>query len=219
MESLFLTSGMASAVSDFSSAERNGMESTFGFVFNSVLLGVGLAMDAFSVSLANGLHEPRMGRGGMCGIAGVFAFFQALMPMLGWVCVHTVVEHFRSFERLIPWIALALLVFIGGKMLWEGLHDSGDEEAESAGVGPGALLVQGVATSIDALSVGFTIAEYAFFQALASALIIAAVTFVICMGGLVIGRKAGTALSGRAGVLGGFILIFIGVEIFITSFF
>ena len=219
MESLFLTSGMASAVSDFSPAERNGMESTFGFVFNSVLLGVGLAMDAFSVSLANGLHEPRMGRGRMCGIAGVFAFFQALMPMLGWVCVHTVVEHFRSFERLIPWIALALLVFIGGKMLWEGLHDSGDEEAESAGVGPGALLVQGVATSIDALSVGFTIAEYAFFQALASALIIAAVTFVICMGGLVIGRKAGTALSGRAGVLGGFILIFIGVEIFITSFF
>ena len=195
------------------------MESTFGFVFNSVLLGVGLAMDAFSVSLANGLHEPRMGRGRMCGIAGVFAFFQALMPMLGWVCVHTVVEHFRSFERLIPWIALVLLVFIGGKMLWEGLHDSGDEEAESAGVGPGALLVQGVATSIDALSVGFTIAEYAFFQALASALIIAAVTFVICMGGLVIGRKAGTALSGRAGVLGGFILIFIGVEIFITSFF
>ena len=195
------------------------MESTFGFVFNSVLLGVGLAMDAFSVSLANGLHEPRMGRGRMCGIAGVFAFFQALMPMLGWVCVHTVVEHFRSFERLIPWSALALLVFIGGKMLWEGLHDSGDEEAESAGVGPGALLVQGVATSIDALSVGFTIAEYAFFQALASALIIAAVTFVICMGGLVIGRKAGTALSGRAGVLGGFILIFIGVEIFITSFF
>lgn len=219
MESLFLTSGMASAVSDFLSAEGNGMESTFGFVFNSVLLGVGLAMDAFSVSLANGLHEPRMGRGRMCGIAGVFAFFQALMPMLGWVCVHTVVEHFRSFERLIPWIALALLVFIGGKMLWEGLHDSGDEEAESAGVGPGALLVQGVATSIDALSVGFTIAEYAFFQALASALIIAAVTFVICMGGLVIGRKAGTALSGRAGVLGGFILIFIGVEIFITSFF
>ena len=135
------------------------------------------------------------------------------------VNVHTVVEHFRSFERLIPWIALALLVFIGGKMLWEGLHDSGDEESESAGVGPGALLVQGVATSIDALSVGFTIAEYAFFQALASALIIAAVTFVICMGGLVIGRKAGTALSGRAGVLGGFILIFIGVEIFITSFF
>lgn len=195
------------------------MEGTFVFIFNSVLLGVGLAMDAFSVSLANGLHEPRMGRGRMCGIAGVFAFFQALMPMLGWVCVHTVVEHFRSFERLIPWIALALLVFIGGKMLWEGLHDSGDEAAESAGVGPGALLVQGVATSIDALSVGFTIAEYAFFQALASALIIAAVTFVICMGGLVIGRKAGTALSGRAGVLGGVILIFIGVEIFITSLF
>ena len=217
MESLFLTSGMASAVSDFSSAEGNGMESTFGFVFNSVLLGVGLAMDAFSVSLANGLHEPRMGRGRMCGIAGVFAFFQALMPMLGWVCVHTVVEHFRSFERLIPWIALALLVFIGGKMLWEGLHDSGDEEAESAGVGPGALLVQGVATSIDALSVGFTISDYILSEALLACLLIGAVTFIICFAGLAIGRKAGTRLTNSAGILGGTILIFIGLEVFIQN--
>ena len=219
MESLFLTSGMASAVSDFSSAEGNGMESTFGFVFNSVLLGVGLAMDAFSVSLANGLHEPRMGRGRMCGIAGVFAFFQALMPMLGWVCVHTVVEHFRSFERLIPWIALALLVFIGGKMLWEGLHDSGDEEAESAGVGPGALLVQGVATSIDALSVGFTIADYDLLAAVIAAALIAAVTFVICFAGLFIGKKVGTRLAGRASILGGVILVLIGIEIFVSRFF
>lgn len=195
------------------------MESIFGFVFNSVLLGVGLAMDAFSVSLANGLHEPRMPRRKMCGIAGVFAFFQFLMPMLGWVCVHTIVEHFRSFEKLIPWIALVLLLFIGGKMLQEGLHSSAQEEESTTAVGMTALLVQGVATSIDALSVGFTIAEYEFFAALAAALIIAAVTFVICMGGLVIGRKAGTALSGKAGILGGAILIFIGIEIFVTSFF
>lgn len=93
----------------------------FMFLFNSVLLGVGLAMDAFSVSLANGLNEPQMGTRRMCGIAGVFAFFQALMPMTGWVCIHTIVSHFQAFEKLIPWIALVLLLYIGGSMLKEGL--------------------------------------------------------------------------------------------------
>ena len=193
------------------------MENMWVFVFNSVLLGVGLAMDAFSVSLANGLHEPRMRRRKMCAIAGVFAFFQALMPMLGWVCVHTIVEHFRSFEKLIPWIALILLLFIGGKMLQEGLHSDAQEVESTTSVGLTALLVQGVATSIDALSVGFTIAEYGFAQALAAAIIIAAVTFVICFAGLAIGKKAGTKLAGKAGIFGGAILIFIGFEIFLTG--
>ena len=93
------------------------MELGFGFFFNSVLLGVGLAMDAFSVSLANGLNEPCMRKRRMCVIAGVFAFFQALMPMLGWVCVHTIAQYFRAFEKLIPWIALILLCWIGGGMI------------------------------------------------------------------------------------------------------
>ncbi len=193
----------------------------FGFVFffNSILLGAGLAMDAFSVSLANGLNEPCMRKSKMCGIAGVFAFFQALMPMTGWVCVHTVVRYFRSFEKLIPWIALILLGAIGGKMLAEGIKSNGDAPCTKTGVGFGALIIQGIATSIDALSVGFTIAEYDIVSALAASLIIAAVTFVICMGGLLIGRKAGMKLAGKAGILGGAILIFIGLEIFISSFF
>ncbi|MGN1413957.1 MAG: manganese efflux pump MntP family protein [Anaerovoracaceae bacterium] len=194
------------------------MEWNLMFFFNSVLLGVGLAMDAFSVSLANGLGEPDMRRGRMCSIAGVFAFFQALMPMIGWICVHTIVEYFKSFESWIPWIALALLGFIGGKMLLEGLRPSEGEE-EKRSVGLTALLVQGVATSIDALSVGFTIAEYGLLMALVCALIIAAVTFAICMGGLAIGKKAGTRLSGKASILGGVILIAIGLEIFITGVF
>ena len=83
------------------------MEWSFVFFLNSALLGVGLAMDAFSVSMANGLHDPRMSRGTMCRIAGTFALFQAVMPMTGWVCVHTIVELFSSFEKFIPWIALA----------------------------------------------------------------------------------------------------------------
>lgn len=192
------------------------MKLDFMFFFNCILLGVGLAMDAFSVSLANGLNEPRMGRGKLCAIAGTFGFFQALMPMLGWICVHTIVQYFQTFEKLIPWIALALLGYIGGKMLYEGIQ-GGDEKKEHPGVGFGALMIQGVATSIDALSVGFTIAEYDVFSAVLAALIIAVVTFFICMAGLAIGKKAGTKLAGKASVLGGVILIFIGLEIFITS--
>ena len=192
------------------------MELGFTFFFNSILLGIGLAMDAFSVSLANGLNEPWMKKRKMCAVAGVFAVFQALMPLAGWVCVHTVVEHFRSFESLIPWIALALLGYIGGKMVWEAVHESG-EEGEHGGVGFKALMVQGVATSIDALSVGFTIADYDLTAAVLCAAIIAAVTFVICMGGLQIGKTAGTRLAGKASILGGAILIFIGLEIFLSG--
>ena len=190
----------------------------FSFFFNSILLGIGLAMDAFSVSLANGLNEPGMKKGKMCAVAGVFAAFQAIMPLTGWVCVHTIVQYFRAFEQFIPWIAMILLGYIGGKMLYDGIT-GGDGEEEDCGVGFKALMLQGVATSIDALSVGFTIADYDFFSALLAALIIAAVTFFICMGGLVIGRTAGTRLAGKAGILGGTILIFIGIEISVTNLF
>ena len=187
------------------------------FFITNALLGVGLAMDAFSVSLANGLNEPCMKKKKMCAVAGVFAVFQALMPLAGWICIHTVVKYFTSFEKLIPWIALLLLCYIGGKMLIEGIHNKDEEVCQKSGVGIGALLLQGVATSIDALSVGFTIADYNFPSALLAAVIIAFVTFVICAAGLIIGRKAGTRIAGRAGILGGAILIFIGLEIFITG--
>ena len=193
------------------------MQWSFLFVLNSALLGVGLAMDAFSVSLANGLSDPRMRTGRMSLIAGIFALFQAVMPMTGWVCVHTVVQLFRSFERLIPWIALILLLYIGGKMLIGGIRKRGQSEQPEAALGFGALLVQGVATSIDALSVGFTIAEYNWQAALTASLIIAAVTFVICMGGLALGKRFGTRLSNKADILGGVILILIGLELFLSG--
>ncbi len=194
------------------------MEWNYLFLFNSILLGVGLAMDAVSVSMANGLNEPDMRTRRMCAIAGVFAGFQALMPMLGWVCLHTIVRYFDAFRQFTPWIALILLLYIGGKMLAEGLK-KGDGEEEKTGVTFMALIVQGIATSIDALSVGFTIAEYDWLMALVCSLIIAAVTFVICMAGLLIGKKFGTKLSQKASILGGAILIVIGLEIFVTGVF
>ena len=137
--------------------------------------------------------------------------------MIGWVCVHTIVELFASFETLIPWIALALLSYIGGKMLADGIR--GEEAEEAAQLSAGALFMQGVATSIDALSVGFTISEYGWLMALTAAIIIAVVTFILCMAGLRIGKKFGTQLSGKANILGGVILIGIGLEIFITGVF
>lgn len=199
------------------------MSGSILFFADSVLLGVGLAMDAFSVSLANGLNEPGMKKGKLFGIAGVFGVFQALMPLAGWICVHTVVSAFQAFEKWVPWIALALLGFIGGKMLYDGFKNgSGGEdgpERKKEPIGFGAVLIQGVATAIDALSVGFTIAGYGFAEALASSLIIGGVTFVISALGVFLGKRFGMRFAGKASVAGGVILILIGVEIFVTGVF
>ena len=183
------------------------------FIFNSILFGIGLAMDAFSVSLANGLQNPHMPVSRSLIIAGTFGLFQTLMPLLGWVCVHYIAEAFQAFQRFIPWIALILLVMIGVKMIREGLHEQEEKESLQGG----ALLIQGIATSIDALSVGFTIAEYDLVFAVIESLIIGAVTFGLCTAGVRLGGKIGTKLSGKATIIGGIILILIGIEIFVTG--
>lgn len=190
------------------------------FIITNILLGAGLAMDAFSVSLANGLNEPGMKRSRMCGIAGVFAFFQWFMPLVGWICVHTIIQYFNALEKFIPWIALILLLYIGGSMLIEGIKDrKNPEETEKQKVGFKGLIIQGIATSIDALSVGVAIADYNLLDAFLATVIIAIVTFIICMCGLVLGKTFGTKLSWKASVLGGVILIGIGLEIFISGVF
>ena len=189
---------------------------TLEFFMQSIMLGAGLAMDAFSVSLANGLNEPTMKKGRMLCVAGIFSAFQAIMPFLGWVCVHTIVSVFEDCKPLIPWLALILLVFIGGKMLIDGIKAK-EEETEPVKLTLGALAVQGIATSIDALSVGFTITDYNLIEALICVLIIGAVTLVICTAGIMIGKKFGTMLSNKAQILGGTILIAIGLYIFISG--
>lgn len=223
------------------------------FFINNVFLGVGLAMDAFSISLANGLNESQMTKRKMIYVAGVYAFYQFAMPMIGWLCVHTVAESFKTFQKFIPWIALILLLYIGIKMLVEAVieirknktsvdkqnfqdlsenqqkisakSESFEKLANKKSASKtkkltfGVLMVQGIATSIDALSVGFTISEYGTIMALVASLIIAFVTWVICFIGLVVGKKAGEKLAEKASIFGGIILIFIGIEIFIKGIF
>ena len=192
------------------------MDLSFIFFFNSIVLGIGLAMDAFSVSLANGMNEPCMKKKKMLFIALVFGVFQGLMPLIGWFCVHTIATLFTSFTKLIPWIALVLLSFLGIKMLVDAFKDCEVEECCKK-QGFMVILVQGVATSIDALSVGFTNAEYGVFNAIVSSLIIMVLTFVICYFGVLLGKKFGTKFSKKAAIFGGIILILIGIEIFLTG--
>ena len=185
------------------------------FFINNILLGVGLAMDAFSVSLANGLNEPKMKIKKMTFVASNFSFFQSIMTILGWFCVHSILVYFTAFQKFIPYIALTLLTIIGTKMIL----DSSNQNENTKNVGILTLIIQGIATSIDALSVGFTIVEYSVLMAIISALIIGIVTFIICFSGILIGKKFGTYLSNKASIFGGIILIFIGLEIFILGIF
>lgn len=188
----------------------------FIFFLNSILLGIGLAMDAFSVSLANGLADNQMKKPKMFLISGTFAFFQILMPMIGWLCVNFLLDIFSQFEKFIPYIALALLLIIGIKMIIDGTKQK-SEEIQTSKLTFLTLIIQGIATSIDALSVGFTISEYSLVLAIISSLIIGLVTFILCFTGILIGKKFGDKLSNKATIFGGIILILIGLEIFLTS--
>ncbi len=191
----------------------------FGFFASAVLLGLGLAMDACAVSMANGLKEPSMSSGKTALIAGLFAVFQAIMPLIGWICVKTIAETFAWFGVAIPYIALLLLGFIGGKMLYEGIKHKEEEQSDCKPLTFGVLVAQAVATSIDALSTGFTIANHNLIEALVCVGIIAVVTFILSFASVFIGKKCGTKLGNKAEILGGAILIGIGIGIFVKGVF
>ncbi|MBO4775309.1 MAG: manganese efflux pump [Lachnospiraceae bacterium] len=188
------------------------------FFLNSIFLGFALAMDAFSVSVADGLKDANVAKKKSLIIASVFGGFQALFPFVGWICVHSLVVLLKAFEKAVPWIALILLLFLGIKMIIEGVKAKEEDEAVSS-LGFKTIILQGVAVSIDALSVGFTIAEYNLLQVVISVSIIGIMTFAISLLGFLIGKKIGSKLTNKAQIVGGVILIAIGLEIFITSFF
>ncbi len=193
------------------------MEWSLLFFVNTIMLGIGLSMDAFTVSITNGLSNSQMKNRKALIIALVFGIFQGIMPIIGWLCVHTIVQYFEKFVNYIPWIALVLLLYLGIKMIVDGVKHKNIEKEEHLSLKK--ILIQGIATSIDALSVGFTIAEYNFLMAFVAVIIIALITFGICYGGVIIGKKFGAGLSNKAEIFGGIILILVGLEIFLTSIF
>lgn len=202
-------------------------------ILSGFMLGIGLAMDAFAVSMTNGLNEPRMRRLKAALIALTFALFQMIMPMIGWLCVTLIADRFAAFAKWIPYIALVLLMIIGGKMLFDGIRDirkakrakCGAEEptkteSSTKPLTAAALLVQAVATSIDALSTGFTLNDIAgnvWWQTLIAVGIIGVMTFGISFAGVFIGKKFGDKLGSKAEIVGGVILMAIGIEIFLTG--
>lgn len=193
----------------------------FDLIFSSIMLGIGLAMDAFSVSLANGLNEPKMQLKKAFGISGIFALFQGIMPLIGWVAVSAFLKFFNKFQPFIPWISLILLCFIGGKMLYESLRKKSDVNDSTKVLTIGTLFMQAIATSIDALTAGIDLAkDYSLNQypyVILAVGIIALLTFGICFAGVKIGQKVGTKFADKAGILGGCVLIFLGLKILITD--
>lgn len=181
-------------------------------LFTSIFLGIGLAMDACAVSMANGLKEPKMKLKKTLFIALMFGLFQGAMPLLGYLVGCKILIH---IEWIIPWAALAILGFLGIKMIVDGIK--GEETDESDNLTIKVIFIQAIATSIDALSVGLTISNYTLNEALLCTAIVALLTFIICFFAVYIGKKFGTALGNKAIIIGGIILIGIGLEIFISG--
>ena len=183
-------------------------------ILTSLLMGIGLAMDACAVSMANGLKYPKIKVSKILLISSMFGLFQGLMPLIGYFVGSAILT---KIEWLIPIVALVLLSFVGGKMIYEGIKYKEENCNCCNDLTLKLMLIQAIATSIDALSVGFIISNYNISEAIICNGVIALVTFVICFFAVFIGKKFGTKLGSKAQILGGLILIVIGVEIFING--
>lgn len=176
------------------------------------LLGVGMAMDASAVSMTNGLVESKMKKSKMFLIAFAFGFFQFAMPMIGYFTGSIFKDFLTQFTS---WVALILLSFIGGKMLIEGIKHSNFETCENTALTLKGLLIQSIATSIDALTIGLIFVGWKTSRAFLAGGIIGIVTFVLSYICIIIGKKFGDKLSNKAEIIGGIILILIGLKTFI----
>lgn len=186
------------------------------FYLQSVLLGVGLAMDAMCVSMSNGCVEPKMKLTKILFISFMFGLFQTIMPLIGYLIGHELIKYIQKF---IPWIALVLLSFLGIKMLIEAFKKNEELKENNFNLTFKIIFFQTIATSIDALSVGITIADYYFIKALVATSLIGIVTFLICILAHYIGKRFGIKFGNKAQILGGIILLSIGIEIFVKGIF
>ena len=191
-------------------------------ILDILLTGVGLSMDAAAVSMTNGMNEPKMKLPKILLIALFYGVAQGLMPLIGYYAGSLFAEF---VAKIAPWIALVLLGFIGGKMIFEAIcafekKKNGEEAEETKPLSIGSLTVQTIATSIDALAVGVSLVALKVSGALAvNIFVIAATTFVISLISVFIGKKFGELLSDKAELIGGLILVAIGLKIFIEGVF
>lgn len=189
-------------------------------ILTGIGLGIGLAMDAFAVSMSNGLKENKMKLKKILLIAITFGIFQGVMPLIGYLVGYSLIEY---IDKFVPWIALALLGFLGIKMIIDGIKEikEGNKDDDVCPcencLSVKVLLVQAIATSIDALSAGLSFSNYKIIDAVIVVSIVAIITTIICIAGVYIGKKFGTKLSKYAAFIGGAVLIIIGLEIFLTG--
>lgn len=195
--------------------------STGQLLLSGLLLGLGLTMDAAAVSMSNGLEEPKMKPIKMFYIALLYGVFQGVMPLLGYFFGHLLFENFSFIKdyHLIPIVALIILLILGSKMIIDGIKEikKPAEEREIKKIGFKLLIIQAIATSIDALSTGLSFADYQIHEAVIVVSLITLVTFIACIISLLIGKKFGDKLGSKAVIIGGIILIAIGIEIFVTG--
>ena len=185
-------------------------------IIETVLIGIGLAMDACAVSICKGLAAGRV-RVTQCAVTGVwFGGFQMLMPTIGYFLGRTFADRIDKYDH---WIAFILLAWIGGNMVRESLSKEEREEEETGSVSHKELLVLAVATSIDALAVGVTFSMLELAVSIAVAVIlIGCTTFVISLAGVYVGNVFGAKYKSKAEFVGGAILILIGVKILLERF-
>ena len=180
------------------------------FFTTNIFLGIGLAMDAFSVSMANGLNEPHMNKGRICTIAGVFGGFQALMPLIGYFLGSFFAEMIEKYDH---WVAFVLLAIIGGNMIKESFDK--DEKVDSS-MDVKSMLLLAIATSIDALAVGVTFA-FLQVQIVPAVSFIGVITFIFSAVGVKIGSLFGTKYKSKAELFGGIVLVLIGIKILLEG--
>ena len=176
-------------------------------VFEIVILGLALAMDAFAVTISNSFAYPKISRARSLSMPLAFGFFQFLMPVVGFVLGQLVSDFITQYGI----ITFAILGFIGGKMIWDAFHEEEGEEASEQTLTMPVLLFQAVATSIDALAVGVSFAALEV-NVLTSSGIIGITTALTCIVALIIGKRFGNALGEKATIIGGAVLILIGFK-------
>ena len=191
-----------------------------GWIITAILLGIGLAMDASAVSTTDGMSDPNMKWKKMILISGMFGFFQMMMPVLGYLAVTifslVLGEGFtRIFSYFVPYLSLIILCYLGIKLIIDTVKNK--DEVENKKITISVILIQAIATSFDALSVGVVLGDLEMYKAMISFALIGIITMLMCILAICIGKKFGTIFSSKAGIVGGSILILIGFEIFFSN--